>query len=271
MGEKPYLDVGYKFPEWDVKRTAGDQAERLRSSDVDPALYGEYQETAMSGLDCFRTMNLGGMPIDGYVHIGQRFRQHDRIRLGESLTVKGRVESVGEHPRGTRVHHVYDFTRKDGTIPLTSEVFGLLPYVGKNAGPGERPAREDAPGDETAGLICLEKKTLTPSKVIAFSRDVGNEIHFDPAFAARYGFRAPLAQGLMSAVWMMSPLARKGVPGKLDVFIRFMRPVFWDDIQFLWVREAGERNGTFDLVRSIGPHGKVSAEMIVESITYPEN
>lgn len=271
MGEKSYLDVGFRFPEWKVTRTAQDQAERLRSSDVDPGLYGEYQETAMSGLDCFRTMNFGGMPIDGYVHIEQRFRQRGRIRLGETLAVRGRVEAVGEHPRGTRVHHVYDFVRKDGTIPLTSEVFGLLPDVAKNAGAGNRPARGDAPGDDTAGLVCLEKKALTPAKVIAFSRDVGNEIHFDPAFAARYGFRAPLAQGLMSAVWMMGALARRGVPERLDVFIRFLRPVFWDDIQFLWARQAGGGKGAFDLLRSIGPQGKVSAEMIVEGIAYPNH
>jgi acyl dehydratase len=270
MIERPYLEAGYRFPEWEVTRTKEHQAERLRSSDVDPALYGEYQETALSGVDGFRTMTLGGMPIDGYVHTEQRFRQRGRIRLGETLTVRGRVESVGGHPRGTRVHHVYEFVRPDGSVPLVSEIIGLLPDAAMKPGPGgDRSPGKRGGEDPTAGLLLLARKTLTPGTVNVFSRDVGNEIHFDPAYAARYGFRAPLAQGLMSAVWMMSALARRGVPETLDVFIRFIRPVFWDDDQSLWARPAGKGKGDYDVVRSVNPEGKTSAEMTVESVSYP--
>lgn len=268
MEEKHYLDLGYRFPEWETTRTAQDQAERLRSADVDSALYGGYQETALFGLDCFRTMNLGRMPIDGYVHIEQVFRQDDRVRIGETLTVKGRVKSVSDHLRGTRVHHVFDFVRPDGTIPVTSEVIGLLPDLERKTGTDSRPLMEKDREDPMAGLLLLEKKTLTPDKVTVFSRDVGNEIHFDPSFAARYGFRAPLAQGLMSAVWMMSALVRDAVPEKVDVFIRFIRPVFWDDGQSLWARPAGEGEKRFDLVRSINTQGKVTAELVVKSLGY---
>jgi acyl dehydratase len=107
---------------------------------------------------------------------------------------------------------------------------------------------------------------VTPDDVRVFSQDVGNEVHFDVEFARQHGFRAPIAQGIMSAVWLISALYSQGAePSRFFVDIRYLRPVFWDDYASLWVR--GEPDGSIGMVQSRNEDGKVTADMTVLSIS----
>ena len=103
-------------------------------------------------------------------------------------------------------------------------------------------------------------EVLSRGQVRVFSGDVGNQIHFDPAFAARLGYRAPLAQGLMTMLWMVGRLAEEtGLSVPLAVTARFRRPVFWDDRMVL----AGRRDASGRLIRleTRNTDGRITAEL----------
>ena len=63
-----------------------------------------------------------------------------------------------------------------------------------------------------------------------YSSEGGNAIHYDPAVAARFGYRAPIAGGLMGVRSLMATLClNDGPPNEIDIGIRFRRPMFWDE------------------------------------------
>jgi acyl dehydratase len=145
----------------------------------------------------------------------------------------GETVSNEEVARGRRIVQRFEIRRRDGGLAVVSEHVRLLPDLAKmGAKAGDRPP-ESPSGAVIAG------KTLTPGDVATFSRPVGNDIHFDPGFAARYGYRAPLAQGLMTMTWMVGHVAEafRGA-GAARLTARFRRPVFWDDALTLY----GERD-----------------------------
>ena len=66
----------------------------------------------------------------------------------------------------------------------------------------------------------------------AFSDEADNLIHSDPETAKRFGFRAPIAGGLMASHIMLGALSAEaggGPVSRLKGEIRFLRPMFWDE------------------------------------------
>ena len=260
MGEPGEGDVLVRFEPRTAVHDRVWQESRLEACGVDPALFGSTAETGLFGQDCFRMMTLSGETLDGMVHLGQRFRLHGKVALGEPLQQTGWIASDESHPRGRSIVQRFAFHRADRSLALEAEMYRLTPdatRMGVRGGRGgERDPRE--------GLVHVADRTMRPDDVTGFSRDVGNRIHFEPAFAARYGYRAPLAQGIQTQVWMMGLLAARAVPAALDVTARFIRPVHWDDAISLW--SSARAPGAGDLVRVIDPQGVLRAEMRIAQL-----
>lgn len=248
-----------------VPRTAAHdsdwQENRLGACGVDPILFGTAAETGLFGQDCFLMMTLSGETLDGMVHMGQRFRLHRRVELGEPLHQTGWIESDKVHPRGRSVVQRFAFHGAEGSLALEAEMYRLKPDASRM---GVRGRSGGDGGDPREGLVHIADRTMRPDDVTGFSSDVGNRIHFEPAFAARYGYRAPLAQGIQTQVWMMGLLAAHGVPVALDVTARFARPVHWDDEISLW--SSSPAPGAGDVVRVIDPQGVLRAEMRITEL-----
>ena len=250
------------FPERTAMRTRAYQERKLRACGVDPTLFGDVVETGLFGQDCFKAMTAGGVVLDGMVHMAQRFELLRAARLAEPLTQRGWIASDEEDPRGRRIVQMFEFFTADGAISARAEMFRLKPDPAKmGASRGTRRAAED-PRD---GMSKIDEKTMRPEDVTAFSEDVGNLIHFDPDFAGRYGYRAPISQGIQTMIWMMSTLAAERLPVRFDVTARFARPIHWDDTVTLW---AGNGDAAPDLLRAVNAEGKLAAELRVDQIEY---
>jgi acyl dehydratase len=259
--------AGSLYQPMTIVHDAAYQAFRLRASDVDPSLYGEWCEPGLFGLDCFSAMVSAGHDIDGYVFVGQTCRQIRPIPLGATVTMSGHVRERRSVRQGMCVVDAFRVSDASGVVCWEAELTGLLvDEVARHAG-GDADARvvkRDAVSADAWQLV--QEKVLTPQKVRDFSEDVGNLIHFDEAYAQRHGFRAPLAQGVMSATWLISALCCNGLPAAFDVDIRYMRPVFWDSPASLWCSRSAD-GGSIVAAQSRDPDGKITADLAVHWVT----
>lgn len=256
---------GFKFPERPVTRTREYQETRLRACVVDPALYGDQAAAGLFGQDCFKAMREAGHQVDGLVQTEQRFRQIEPIAIGEPVTQRGWIEAFDEVERGHRLHRTFEFVRRDGSVALVADVIGLVPDKEKWVAAAAKGGRK-APTDPREGYEHVAEKRMTPEDVTLFSSDVGNLIHFEPDFAADLGYRAPLAQGLQTMVWMMGRLTEDGPPASFALSAGFKRPVFWDDAASLWQHRGPD--GFIDRMRALNEAGKLTAELTVASLSY---
>ena len=122
----------------------------------------------------------------------------------------------------------FAFALEDGSVPLRASRSSL------NPGPGDPSAqRVTTPIDPLAGMAQISEVQLLPENVASFSDEAENLIHSDPATAERFGFRAPIAGGLMASPILLGALINEaGQPGPvtgLDMEIKFLRPMFWDE------------------------------------------
>ncbi|MEO9899625.1 MaoC family dehydratase [Nisaea sp.] len=256
---------GFRFTEQPVIRTREYQDSRLKACGVDPALYGDQAAAGLFGQECFKAMRAAGHQVDGLVQTEQRFRQLEPVAVGETLTQRGWIEAYEEVPRGHRLHRKFEFVLKDGTVALTADVIGLVPDKEKWAAAATGKSISP-PSDPRLGFELESEKMMTPEDVTLFSSDVGNLIHFQPEFAANLGYRAPLAQGLQTMVWMMGKLTEDGPPASFELVATFRRPVFWDEATSLWLNRG--KTGFIDSMRTLNESGKLTVELMVSSLSY---
>ncbi len=258
MDQTYVIDRAVKvFPEQMVTRSRTYQERKLRVCGVDPARYGRTVETGLFGQDCFKAMTAAGEQLDGMIHTAQRFVLHHRSDLDEPLRQRGWIARDEPGPRGRRILQMFEFSRADGRVAVTAEMHRLVPdplRMGQSRGT----ARSTC--DPRDGFERLAEKQLQPEDVTEFSADVGNLIHFKPDFARRYGYRAPISQGIQTMIWMMAALADTAPPRCFDVTARFLRPVYWDETLTLW--------GGPDLLRTLTADTRVAAELRVDSMEY---
>lgn len=237
------LEAGFIYPEWETSVSAHRQRTKHRCAGVDSAVFGNSADIVFFGMDCILATRRAGLSVNGKVHMRQWFCQRTAIALGERLAVRGRVTSVVPERRGLVICSAFDFVRADGSVPLSCERVGLALDPGL-AGPpaGTPPARASGP-DPLEDAILIGEKQLDPEGVAAYSDEAENLIHSDPEVARRFGFRAPIAAGLMSAHFVTEALAcAGGPPGALELTMQFLRPMFWDDrLRILGRREANGR------------------------------
>ncbi len=251
------IPAGYRFPDFQVTVDRARQNAYHRATDVDTNRFGDRADVSIFAQDTSIAAGRAGLPKDGRIHTRHRIRQTAPIAIGDMLTLRGRVEPFGQSLRGRVLHCAFDFVAADGSRPLTMRAEYLLPATKVDRKATPRPIAVE---DPRAGFTTVGACQLTSDKVAAYSREVGNRIHFDLSFAAERGFRAPLAQGLMQVTAVMGVIAETGAPSSLDLELQFRRPLFWDD-RFEVLADAERR-----LFRCIGPSGKPSGEAVLRHI-----
>ncbi len=242
------LEAGFAFKTVEFTVSRSFQEEKLRAAGIDAARYGDRADPTFLGHGALQAMSASGISILGQVHMTQRFRLHRAVRLDEPLTVAGTVTRVETVPRGRRVWCRFSYRDGAGREVCETERSGLRPDPARKRRPGGGAA---APPEE-CGFEEVAAHRLTPEGVAAYSDDTLNAIHNDPEVAAQFGFRAPIAAGLMGIHYYVAALSEAGIPERLDLALRFLRPMFWDDRLSLQ-RRAGQ-------MRLVNPEGKPTSE-----------
>ena len=243
------LEAGFAFETVEYRVERAFQEAKLRAAGIDPARYGGLADPTFLGHGALKAMHVSGISLLGQVHVTQRFRLHRALRLEEPLTVTGMVTQVEAVPRGRRVSCRFGYRDREGREVCRTERSGLRPDPAGRRGRGG-----GATVPEEDGFEQIAEHRLTPEGVAAYSDDTLNAIHNDPEVAARYGFRAPIAAGLMGIHYYIAALAGDGMPERLDLAIRFLRPMFWDDRLGLQRRDAR--------MRLVNPDGKPVSEAV---------
>lgn len=256
------MTEGLEYPDYPVLISEDLQREKLRCCGVDASVFGPWTDiTGLADATILATKS-AGFSINGSVHMGQWFDLREPIALGTPLTLRGRVTQVAPEPRGHIVTSSFDVVREDGSVPLHLERTSLrIDGASEQKGPlGKKrtvpPSRSD--------FALATQKTLIPGDVAEYSIEAENLIHSDPAVAKEYGFRVPIAGGLMAVRMMMETLAARGVIETLSMSVRFRRPMFWDDTLDVCT-DAPEAPSQYYVFRE---DGKVANEATVESVTF---
>lgn len=255
---------GLVFPEWECAVTPEQQAEKLACCGIDPALHGGRVDITQLAYAAVLSARRAGISINGRVHMSQAFDLADPVMLGEPLRVRGEVVAVTPDRRGAIEESRFDFLRPDGSIPLSTRRRSLVldPNIGADR-KGGGPARP--PQDPREGKTLLARHRLAPEKVAAYSIDAENLIHSDPETARRFGFRAPIAAGLMAVHFMMAALCRPSPPARLRMTVHFRRPMFWDDALEVW---GMVRSDTVIALAVVNAEGRATSDGAVEAISY---
>ena len=214
---------GFRFPTLEACVTAERQRRHHQACDVPEGAFGGRADPSILGQDTALAAVKAGLPLDGRIHLRCLIRQRRPVALGERLRLEGRVLPFGPSPRGRLLNAAFTFHDSAGAEPLEMEMHYLLP------GPptGERGPREAEAAP--AAFAPIAAMALTPEKVMAYSSEAGNLIHFDVDFAKAAGFRAPLAQGQMQVTAALGALAAAGLPEAFTLDSRFLRPLHWDE------------------------------------------
>lgn len=261
------LTPGMTFPDLSCTIAREQQAKKLACCGLDPALHGDRVDITQLAYTAILAVRAAGFSINGMVHMTQAFDLREPLLLGEPLTCRGSVIAVTPDRRGQIEESRFDFLRPNGSIPLSTRRSSLRldPTVGaerKRAGASPRPA-----ADPRGGMTLIARHQLVPEKVAAYSDEAENLIHSDPETARRFGFRAPIAAGLMAVHFMMAALCRPTPPNRLRMSIRFRRPMFWDEELAVWGRHTGEKLAALAV---INPDGKVANDAVIDETVYGE-
>ncbi|MGI9424672.1 MAG: hypothetical protein ACR2PA_15865 [Hyphomicrobiaceae bacterium] len=241
--------VGFRYRDIELKITPERQAEKLACCLIDPARYGGYVDLTHFCNEAILAATKSGLSIKGNVHTTDRITCEKRIALDQPIVMSGEITSVESVPRGQLIKSAFTFTCPDGSIPLRTERSStrLDPSAPRLEQPRQKPAEPDLSAYTVVGQCAFE-----PDRVTKYSSEGGNAIHYDPDVAARFGFRAPIAGGLMGVRSLMAALCLDdGPPNILDMAIRFRRPMFWDE--------------TLDVMKSNGADGQPSRLALVNS------
>lgn len=257
--------AGLEFPEWDCVTTAEQQAAKLACCGLDPAIHGDRLDITVLALATIMSAKRAGISINGSVHMAQFFDMREPVLLDEPLTVRGEVIEMKPERRGHVVASRFDFARPDGSVPVRAARSSLVldPKVGAAPGTKKKPRPEADPRD---GMSRITEYQLVPEKVAAYSDEADNRIHSDPATAKEFGFRAPIAAGLMAVRFMIAALSDPSPPDRLKIRVRFRRPMFWDEKLELWARRDGD--GHIEAMSLFKPDGKLANEAVVEDVGY---
>lgn len=175
--------------------------------------------------------------VDG-LHAGQRMTQRRPVRLGEELTLKGRVSEIKPAKRGAFVTFAFDFVTADGDVPVTGT---LVSFRVDAAAMRQQDGTPPADQPDLAGFRRMGAKHTTPERVKAYSFEFPDYlVHFDPKAAADVGLPAPVAQGLMSFTWMTELVAAQRNPDVIDISATFRQPIYWDNRPEIYMR--GDRD-----------------------------
>lgn len=224
---------GHVFPRAPGSLTAEAQARQHTACDIPAGLFADRIDPTLLGQDMVLMASRTGLTVDGRVHVAHSIAQHAAVRFGAGYAMEGRIERLKPVRRGHEVE--VRASVQAGPSEQQSKWQAPVELTGLYLLPGLEPAadaRSETPPEPTpASLALIGSLQLTPDRVKSYSADVGNLLHFDPAFAAARGFHAPIAQGLMLVTAFFGTVARmRGTaPDRFELTARFRRPAFWDD------------------------------------------
>lgn len=221
---------GTIFPQRTGSLTAAAQARQHAACDLPAGLFAGRLDPTLLGQDMVLMASAAGLAVDGRVHLAHRILQRASLRIDAGYRIGGRIERLAPAPRGHEVEISAAAESAPHAMPIVLAATYLLPGLAPSGPAAPASAASTAPTPVTA-QAALGRLDLTPERVMSYSADVGNLLHFDPAFAAAHGFRAPIAQGLMLVTAFLGALARArgAVPERFELTARFRRPTFWDD------------------------------------------
>jgi acyl dehydratase len=255
---EPY--AGFEYQPRAMTVEAAEQNRLNALCDIGPEVFGDDIEPSGFISLAIQEGVRNRIHANGTVNMAQRIAMHRPMRLGEALTVRGRILDVQEVPRGRVATSETWYEGADGARALTSGRVSLRPDAAKGdaRGAGEKPAVIVA---DVSGLRRVAGYTLTPAAVSAYSGP-HNPIHFDPEAARRGGFRAPIIGGGHGVRFLTAEIWKRGRPQVLEMDINFRRPIFWDDAIEVMVQEAGGAWAAMCLVKD----GKVCTEARIREL-----
>lgn len=259
MAEQQWVDphAGFEYDEDTVAVPRDYQREKLSLCGIDPDVFGETVDASFYIGLAIRAGVASGISAEGNVNMLQSLIQHRPAKLDESLTVRGRITTVTDVPRGWTVDTDVWFEDGAGERVITARRRSLKPDPEKDArGAGERPAPVLA---NPAEADVLASHRLTPEIVVDYSEE-GNSIHYDLEAARKAGFRAPLIGGGMGVHYLLAAIYAEKPPSHFDMDIYFRRPIFWDEA-FNVVR----RDGAMALTRTEGTGESQVVKVLTEA------
>ena len=245
--------------------SAAHQAEKLSACGLDPAIYADTVDPSFFIGEAIHAGINSGITAEGNVNMLQSLVQHRPARLGEPLTVRGRITAVTPVPRGRTIDTDVWFEDESGARVVTARRRSLKPDPSKVGvhGAGERPPPVI---ENLSTLTHAGSHQLTPEQVKRYSSE-GNSIHYEMAAAQKAGFRAPLIGGGMGVHYLLASIMSGYAPEQIDLDIYFRRPIFWDDA-FTVLREENESAlRAICLVKGGADDRKVATEARVNNLS----
>jgi acyl dehydratase len=262
------LVPGFEFTPWRLSVEPEHQAQKLQCCGIDPAIWGGIADPSIFATLTIKIVNREGFSINGSVHMTQSYRVHGPVRLGEEVEMRGRITGIDPAPRGTLFKAQYEIIRDDGSIAM--ELGRTSVRTDQNAerkGPGGGPRTGPNPDEGFLTLPRIGEKQMTPDGVGNFSDEKINRIHDDPEIARQFGYRAPIAAGIMGSHIMLESLIQDGGGPiqTLDMDVSFRRPMFWDDLLTI---TADRADGHLSRISLMKPEGKPACFGTVAAVTY---
>jgi acyl dehydratase len=262
------LEPGYEFPPEEITVSEADQHQKHAFCDMPPERYGDVvdptflaRRTILLNTDAIQACRPDCAPV----HIVHRLKVHAPVRLGETVTMTGTYIAIPEISRGWVTKSRWEFHRADGTHVLTVEPDVMMMDPSKAPDGKKKGGRKERPADDEAGFETLLEKQCTPDTTLGYCEGTTNLIHTVPEVAKEYGFRAPIIAGNQTVNFLLEALALDGVPAEMDVELKFLKPVFWDDA----VKVQGRRDGgVLTALRAVNGDGETVATGIVNSVRY---
>ncbi len=249
------LAVGFAYKNIELAIAAALHAEKLACCRIDPGLYRGFVDPTHFAAEAILAAVKSGLSINGNVHWSERFVMTARIPLGQPLTMSGEIAMIKPHPRGSHMRSVFAYTLPDGSVPLRTERTSLRLDPGRpRPAAGKVPAPPDLSAFETVAEFSFE-----PDLVARYSAEGNNRIHFDPDVAKEFGFRAPIAGGVMGVRHLMAALCDgNGPPEAFELTVHFRRPMFWDEtMRIMATRRTG---GGYDQLHLVNSDNKIAVE-----------
>jgi acyl dehydratase len=187
-------------------------------------------------------------PVIGLVHIHNRIEQIRPIRDDEKLTVRVRVDNLGDHPKGKEFHVLAEAAVGSETVWRSDST-----YLRKGSGSGEKEARSGSdpePADPNAVWDVPDDIGRRYAKVSGDS----NPIHLRRSTAMAMGMPRPIAHGMWTKARCLAALEGE-LPDSFAVDVAFKLPVQLPaKVAFRTWEEGGAREISLRDHKSGKPH-----------------
>lgn len=251
------LQPGFAYRDVELCITPELQQRRLKSCLIDPDIYHGYVDLTHFCNEAILAATKSGLSINGNVHTTDRIVCSQRVPLNQPLIMSGQVTRTEPTARGKLITSEFSFTLPDGKVALKTERSSTR--LRRDGSVDNSIARETPVEPDLALYEVVAQCVFAPDRVADYSSEGRNAIHYDPAMAARFGYRAPIAGGLMGVRSLMATLCQHdGPPHKTDIGIRFRRPMFWDET--LDVMQRTSADGAISHLVLVNAAGKTAVE-----------